>query len=126
MAIGVNGAAHNTLVAFLSSGCATCSEFWRAFAAPARLGLPAGTRLVVATRGPEAESVTAIRQAAPADLTVVMTTAGWERYAVPGSPYFVLVDGPAATVIGEGTGTTWAQVQSLMGQALGDHAVRLR
>jgi hypothetical protein len=122
VAIGVAGATHHTLVAFLSSGCATCAEFWDALARPAALGLPPRTRLVVVTRGPEAESVTAIRGVAPADLTVVMSTSGWESYAVPGSPYFVLVDGPAAAVVGEGTGTSWVQVQSLMRQALGDRS----
>jgi hypothetical protein len=120
VAVGVVGAPHHTLLAFLSSGCATCTEFWAAFAAPDRLALPPATRLVVATRGVEAESVSAIRKEAPADLTVVMSTAGWESYAVPGSPYFVLVDGPAGVVAGEGTGTSWSQVQSLMAQALDD------
>jgi hypothetical protein len=122
VAIGVAGAAHHTLVAFLSSGCATCAEFWGALGRPDTLGLPPRTRLVAVTRGPEAESVTAIRDVAPPDLTVVMSTQGWESYAVPGSPYFVLVDGPAGAVIGEGTGTSWAQVQSLMRQALGDRS----
>jgi hypothetical protein len=122
VAIGVAGAAHHTLVAFLSSGCATCADFWGALGRPDTLGLPPRTRLVAVTRGPEAESVTAIRDVAPPDLTVVMSTQGWESYAVPGSPYFVLVDGPAGAVIGEGTGTSWAQVQSLMRQALGDRS----
>lgn len=30
VAVSVVGAAHHTLVAFLSSGCATCAEFWTA------------------------------------------------------------------------------------------------
>jgi hypothetical protein len=126
VAISVTGAAHTTLVAFLSSGCATCRQFWGAFRSPGRLGLPPNTRLVAVTRGPEAESVTAIAAEAPADLTVVMSTAVWENYRVPGSPYFVLVDGPSGAVIGEGTGTSWTQVQSLMGQALGDRSAARR
>jgi hypothetical protein len=120
MALSVAGAGHHTLLAFLSSGCATCRQFWQAFATPERLGLPPDTRLVAVTRSPDAESVTAIRDEAPADLTVVMTTQGWEDYHIPGSPYFVLVDGPAGAVAGEGTGTSWHQIQSLMRQALGD------
>ena len=39
---------------------------------------------------------------------------------MPGSPYFTLVDGPAREVVGEGTGATWAQVQSLLTHATGD------
>ena len=46
---------HLTLLAFLSSGCATCAGFWKAFRQPDHLGLPAGTRLVVVTKGPEME-----------------------------------------------------------------------
>lgn len=120
VAISVAGAPHRSLLAFLSSGCATCADFWRVFARPETLALPADTRVIVVTRGPELESVTAIREVAPAATTVVMSTETWERYAVPGSPYFVLVDGAAGTVAGEGTGTSWAQVQSLIGQALAD------
>ena len=126
VALGVTGAANNTLLAFLSSGCTTCAQFWSAFARPSLPGLPPGTRPVVVTRGDEAESITAIRQLAPPEVTVVMSTPAWESYRVPGSPYFVLVDGPAGLVAGEGTGTTWSQVASLMGQALGDRSARPR
>lgn len=120
VAISVTGAPHRSLLAFLSSGCATCADFWRVFARPETLALPADTRVVVVTRGPELESVTAIREVAPAATTVVMSTETWERYAVPGSPYFVLVDGATGAVAGAGTGTSWTQVQSLMDQALAD------
>ncbi len=83
IALGVAGAGHHTLLAFLSSGCATCHEFWQAFASPGRLGLLPGTRLVAVTRGVEAESVTAVRAVAPPNLTVVMSTQGWNDYARP-------------------------------------------
>ena len=53
-----------------------------------------------------------------------MSNAAWEQYTVPGSPYFTLVDGPAARVVGEGTGATWAQVQSLLVHATGDEDER--
>jgi hypothetical protein len=39
---------------------------------------------------------------------------------VPGSPYFVLVDGPAGRVAGEGTSDRWEQMASLLGQAVED------
>src|SRR5690606_38457470 len=57
-AIGVVGTEHSTLLAFLSSGCGTCGEFWRAFATGEADRLPGrDTRLVVVTKGPEEESV---------------------------------------------------------------------
>jgi len=117
VAIGLIGAPGRAVVAFLSSGCLTCETFWRAFARPDRLRLAHDTRVVVVTKGPDAESVSAVAALAPQDLAVVMSTQVWESYDVPGSPYFVLVDGPSGRVVGEGTSTTWEQVRNLMGQA---------
>jgi hypothetical protein len=118
--IPVVGVRHRTLLAFLSSGCLTCRGFWDAFGRPATLGLPADVRLVVVTKDAAEESVRSLRDLAAPDLAVVMSNGAWEQYSVPGSPYFTLVDGPAARVVGEGTGATWAQVQSLLVHATGD------
>jgi hypothetical protein len=120
VSIPVVGVRHRTLLAFLSSGCLTCRGFWDAFARPATLGLPADVRLVVVTKDAAEESVRVLRDLAAPDLAVVMSNAAWEQYAVPGSPYFSLVDGASARVVGEGTGATWAQVQSLLVHATGD------
>jgi len=120
VALGVVGAGHSTLLAFLSSGCLTCASFWRAFRDEASLGLPADARLVIATKGPEDESESEIAKLAPAGVDLVMSSAAWDDYAVPGSPYFVYVDGPSGRIVGEGSATSWEQVSSLLGQALGD------
>jgi hypothetical protein len=120
VALGVVGAGHSTLLAFLSSGCLTCASFWRAFRDEASLGLPADARLVIATKGPEDESESEIAKLAPAGVDLVMSSAAWDDYAVPGSPYFVYVDGPSGRIVGEGAATSWEQVSSLLGQALGD------
>ena len=114
-AVSVVGTAHDTLLAFLSSGCSTCEGFFRE---PATL--PANTRLVVVTKSEADESISAIRAQAPAGIPVVMSTQAWGEYGVPGSPYFVLVDGPRGRVRGEGTATSWQQVANLMAQALAD------
>jgi hypothetical protein len=122
--VPVVGTRHRTLLAFLSSGCLTCRGFWDAFERPATLGLPADVRLVVVTKDAAEESVRALRDLAAPDLAVVMSNSAWERYAVPGSPYFALVDGTSARVVGEGTGATWAQVRSLLVHATGDEQDR--
>lgn len=119
----VGGVEHDTVIAFLSSGCLTCRRFWDAFAEPGNLGLPAGVRVIVATRDPAEESVSVIADLAPPALPVVMSSQAWADYDVPGSPYFVLVHGPTGAVRGEGTGPDWDQVLSLLGQATGDAAV---
>ena len=118
--VGVTGAEHDSLIAFLSSGCTTCAAFWEAFTSLETLGLPANARLVVVTKGPEVESVSAVRALAPPDVSVVMSTDAWEAYEVPVVPYFVHVEGASGRVVGQGAGSTWEQVASLMGQALGD------
>jgi len=120
LTVRVTGVEHDTIVAFLSSGCLTCQRFWDAFRKPRKLGLPAGTRLVVVTKGADSESPSAIAQLAPPGLPTVMSSEAFVDYDIPGSPYFVQVHGPTGRVKGEGTGPDWDQVSSLLSQASGD------
>ena len=122
--IGVVGARQSTVVAFLSSGCLTCGGFWDTFASADRLTVPGGARLVIVTKGSEAESESRIRELAPSAFPVVMSTEAWLEYRVPHTPYFVYVDGPPARIIGEGSAQPWQQVVSLWSQALADDASR--
>ena len=110
ISVRITGVEHDTIVAFLSSGCITCQKFWDAFRKPRKLKLPSGTRLVVVTKGPDAESASSVAELAPPGLPTVMTTAAFTDYDVPGSPYFVYVHGPSGRVRGEGTGPDWDQV----------------
>jgi hypothetical protein len=116
---------HRTLLAFLSSGCLTCQTFWEAFRDAPGLELPADVRVVVVTKDAQDESVSTLRNLAPTDLPVVMSNDTWASYEVPGSPYFVLVDGAIGRVRGEGTGMTWPQVHGLLTQASDDAAIAL-
>jgi hypothetical protein len=118
--VSVVGARHRTLLAVLSSGCLTCQGFWEAFADGRGLDLSADIRLVVVTKDGGEESISALRRLAPPHLPVVMSSAAWADYRVPGSPYFVLVDGQDGRVRGEGTGANWDQVKNLLRQALDD------
>ena len=120
--IGVVGARQSTLLAFLSSGCLTCGGFWEAFARTDRLAVPGGARLVIVTKGPEAESESRIGELAPSAVPVVMSTEAWLEYRVPATPYFVYVDGPSGRIVGEGSAQTWEQVGALWSQALADEA----
>ncbi|MGZ4760602.1 MAG: hypothetical protein ACXV95_16190 [Acidimicrobiales bacterium] len=120
VALRVVGARHPTLLAFLSSSCLTCAGFWESFADADQLLLPESTRLVIVTKDASEESPSAIARLAPPGLPLVMSSAAWGDYEVPGSPYFVFVDGPTGRVRGEGTGATWKQVANLLAQATGD------
>jgi hypothetical protein len=114
------GGEHLTLVAFLTSGCSTCSGFWSAFDQPDRLRVPGNARLVVATKGPEEESPARVSKFASPDLPVVMSSAAWDAFDVPVAPYFALVDGPTGAVIGEGAANTWEHLRTMLDQALAD------
>lgn len=120
LTVRVTEVEHRTLVAFLSSGCLTCQRFWDAFAKPQKLGLPRDVRPVIVTKGPDQESPAKVADLAPPKVPVVMTNDAWVAYDVPGSPYFVLVDGRSGEVQGEGTGIDWPQVKGLLTQITDD------
>jgi hypothetical protein len=117
LAMSVTGHDTITLIAFLSSGCATCAGFWEAFQRPGELGLPEGIRLVVVTKGPEMEIPAEVRARSHSRLPVIMSTDAWSDYEVPGSPFFVLVDGQAGRRIGEGVANHFSQVAELVRRA---------
>ena len=118
--VGVTGTGHPTLLAFLSTGCSACMGLWEGLATGVgRIGGD-DTRLVVVAKGPEAESESRLRELTPEGVSLVQSTEAWTDYEVPVSPYFVLVDGPSGSVIGEGSAGSWNQVASLMSQALAD------
>ncbi len=120
LAASVASAGHATLLAFLSSGCITCAGFWKSFEHPDRLGLPAGTRLVVVTKGPDMEVPAEVARHAHQALTVIMSTGAWGDYEVPGSPFFVLVDGRSGRRIGEGVANHFHQVVEMVRRAEAD------
>jgi hypothetical protein len=101
-----------TLLAFLSSGCTSCTGFWETLGD--RRALP-DVRNVIVTRGADREQRSRLRSLAPAGVPVVMSSEAWRDYAVPGSPYFVLVE--AGEVRGEGVATTWDALTSLVRDA---------
>jgi hypothetical protein len=116
------GVPHDTVLAFLSSGCDGCAGFWHELGRPAELQaeLPPGTRLLVVSKDAAAESPSALDQLCPAGVDVVMSGDAWADYAVPGSPYIVVVDGQTGRVKGEGSGTSFSQIGGLIRQAADD------
>lgn len=118
VSLAVAGVRHDTLIAFLTSGCATCRAFWEALRAGPP-DVPGGARLVAVTRGPDAESPGAVAGLA-GDIPVVMSTEIWDHYDVPYAPYFVYVSGPASKVVGEGVAAGWEEVRTLVANAVAD------
>jgi hypothetical protein len=107
-----------TLLAFLTSGCSICHEFWTAFADGRPL--PGGARLVVVTKDAHEERPRRLARLAPPGVTVLLSSQAWEDYRVPVAPYFVHVAG--GRVLGEGSAREWAQLRSLFGDAVEDAA----
>lgn len=108
----------DTLIAFLSTGCAACQTFWQTLAERPRMPT-AITRPVVVTKGPEAESPGQVAKLAPADLPVVMSSDAWDAFRVPLTPFFMLVDGQGR-VLGEGSATNWNQLLGLLERSIAD------
>ncbi len=119
VSVAVTGVEHTTLLAFLSSGCSSCAGIWQALQDPHGAGLPDDVRVVAVTKGAELEIPAEVRRRAGA-VTTVMSSQAWDDYEVPGSPFFVLVDGQEGRRIGEGVANRLEQVADLVQRALGD------
>jgi hypothetical protein len=111
-----------TLIAFLSTGCLSCASFFEAFAASGPDHLDPDVDLLIVPKGREEENLTKLRKLAPASFPfpTLMSSETWARLEVPGSPYFVLVDGETHHLLGAGSANTWQQVQSLVEDSLGE------
>jgi hypothetical protein len=119
VAISMTDADQRVLLAFLTSGCQSCLDFWQAFELERnRQVAGARSRLIVLTKGPDQESPGAVAELCGFDLEVVMSTESFDDYSVPIAPYFVLLD--RGRVVGEGAASTFDQLGSLMSKALTD------
>lgn len=105
----------DTLLAFLSSGCSSCGTLLDALErGEAVIG---EMRLIVVAKDPVEERARRFRPLA-AGTHVVMSSRAWSDYDVPGSPYFVHVDGASGSVVGEGSAPSWDRVADLIAGAL--------
>jgi hypothetical protein len=123
--VAISPAKTDTLVAFLSSGCMTCKTFWDGLQPARREPLPGDARLVVVVKDRDKESPSRLRDLAPPDLPVVMSSQAWDDYGVTMSPYFLFVGGSSGTVRSEGAAQSWEQVRSLLADAIEDERLML-
>lgn len=112
-----------TMLAFMSTTCPTCAHFWAQFTQPEVLETLGETRLVIVTKDSDEEMPAEVARLAPSGVPLAMSSQAWQDYKVPGSPYFVLVDGESSTVTGEGSAGSWDKLLDLMGVAGGDVSV---
>ena len=116
-AVSVSNSNQLTLLAFLSSGCTTCSGFWRELQTPEHLDFPDRVRSVIVTKGAEFEIPSEVASMATGRIPVVMSTEAWLDYQVPGSPFFVLVDGSTGRRVGHGVANQVGQLVDLVRRA---------
>ena len=114
-----------TLLGFLSSGCTSCAGFWQALQQPEGLELPLGTRVVIVTKGPELEIEAQVRSLSTGRVPVIMSTEAWHDYQVPGSPFFVLIDGASGRKVGQGVAGNVSQLVELVQRARFDEGAQL-
>ena len=107
-----------TLLAFLTSGCSVCLTFWEELGPDT--ATPGDARLVVVAKGTRDESPSVLAKLARPGVEVVSSSGAWVDYEIPGSPYFVLVEGGVVT--GEGSATSWPAVRDLLQQAVDESA----
>lgn len=120
----MGGRDQDTLLVFLSVDCTTCHVFWEALADDRGATAAAGDRrLLVVTRSPNDELVATLAER-DLHVPVVMSSRAWQDYEVPGSPYFIHVDGATERVRGEGTGSSWDQLMDLVDRGATETAER--
>jgi len=125
MTLEFHGGQPDVVLAFLSTGCATCQEFWAAFRDEG-ISMPGAAQLVIVTKDGEVESESLLRELAPTSVPLVMSTEAWTSYEVPVSPYFVYIDAESGEIRGEGAASTWPHVQRLLEDAIADLALTPR
>ncbi len=72
---------------FLTTSCRPCQALWAGAAAASPEGL------TIVTPSPETENRRRAAELAGGRASVVMSSEGWHRYGVTGSPWLVVVDG---------------------------------
>jgi hypothetical protein len=114
------GVDHDTVIAFLSSGCEACTGFWQELAKDQSWTVAGDSRVLVVTKDPADESPDQLAALCPPGVDLVMSSKAWQDFGVPGSPYVLVVDGRTGRVKGEGSGLSFSQVGGLIATAVGD------
>jgi hypothetical protein len=108
--VDVASSSRPTMLLFLTSTCTTCASFWRALGTHGADAI-GDARLVVVTKGEEAERPSRLRELAEPAIPVVMSSEAWDAYGVAVAPHFVYLAG--GEVLAAGGVETWEQVATV-------------
>lgn len=119
-ALSLSGGEGMLLLAFLSSGCGSCQEFWRTLrGSEGRLpGLEAP--VVVVTKGPSREEPGKLAELTADRVELIMSDETWGAYDIPLTPHFVLVNRSTGAIVGEGSTSEPKALADLMARAAAD------
>ena len=73
--------------------------------------------MIIVTKGTDREVPSEVRSKTTGRVPVVMSTDAWLDYQVPGSPFFVLVDGATGRKVGQGVASHVGQLAELVRRA---------
>lgn len=115
-----------TLVAFLSTTCSSCTPFWEGLESSELYFGGRRHRVLIVTLGEVEESPTRAQSMAKPGADVVMSSATWNEFGVPGAPYFVLLEPGTGTVVGEGSAMTFESLIEFLTDATNDQKWDMR
>jgi hypothetical protein len=78
--------------------------------------------VAIVTKGPDREVPSEVRALTTGRVPVVMSTEAWLDYKIPGSPFFVLVDGSNGQMVGQGVARHVGQLADLIHRAEHDRS----
>lgn len=107
-------AGDHTLLAFLTSSCVTCRRLWGELGAELSARLPPGTDVLIVTEDGADERAAAVRDLAPRDVPVLMSSVTWRSYRVSAAPFFALVEGATGRVVIAGTAANGAEILAMV------------
>lgn len=118
-AVTLTGGAGPLLVAFLSSGCGTCVDYWRVLRGEGGRIPGIDAPVLVVTKGADREEPARLAELA-GSVEVLMSDEAWAGFDVPLTPHFVLLDRADGTVLGEGSAPDPEALSALLGRAVAD------
>jgi hypothetical protein len=117
--IRVHEAGRPTLLAFMSTSCATCNHFWKRFGDEETLTTLGDVRLIIVTYGDGYERPAGVAAVAPGGIPLVMSSIAWQTYGIPGSPYFVMISGETGLITAKDSAANWDGLLDLIGSNSG-------
>ncbi len=108
-----------TLLAFMSTTCATCNHFWKRFGEAEAIAALGEIRLIIVTHGEGYEVPADVAAVAPESIPLVMSSIAWQTYGISGSPYFVKIAEATGLITAKGSAPDWDGLLDLIGVGSG-------